>query len=180
MRAMTGGPVSQPLSQSENMKKTIIAAVADDNAIGRGNALLWHISQDLKFFKKTTSGFPVIMGRKTFESIGRPLPGRLNIVLTSSQSPLPEGVVRAHSLEDAFSVAESHSAEKCFVLGGGKVYALAMAFADSLVLTRVHTRVPDADTFFPEVNPAVWAEESRSETFTEGGLDFEFVTYRRI
>ena len=77
-------------------------------------------------------------------------------------------------------MAESHSAEKCFVLGGVKVYALAMAFADSLVLTRVHTRVPDADTFFPEVNPAVWAEESRSETFTEGGLDFECVTYRRI
>ena len=164
------------------MNKTIIAAVADDNAIGRDNALLWHISQDLKFFKKTTSGFPVIMGRKTFESIGRPLPGRLNIVLTSSQVTLPEGVVRAESLEEAFEAAQSQSPspEKCFVIGGGKVYARAMDCADSLVLTRVHTRVPDADTFFPVVDPAVWAEDSRSETFTEGGLDFEFVTYRRI
>ncbi|MGN0189389.1 MAG: dihydrofolate reductase [Candidatus Cryptobacteroides sp.] len=162
------------------MNKTIIAAIADNNAIGRDNALLWHISADLKFFKKTTSGFPVIMGRKTFESIGRPLPGRLNIVLTSSQAPLPEGVVRAGSLEEAFETAQRNSVEKCFVIGGGKVYAEAIRLADSLVLTRVHTTVPDADTFFPEIDPAVWAEDSRSETFSEEGLDFEFVTYRRI
>ncbi|MGM9736257.1 MAG: dihydrofolate reductase [Candidatus Cryptobacteroides sp.] len=168
------------------MEKVIIAAVADNGAIGKENALLWHISEDLKFFKRNTSGCTVIMGRKTFESLGRPLPKRLNIVV-SRNFEAPEGVLVASSLNEAFSIASELSAQhgmsdgKCFVIGGGQIYSQAMQTADSLVLTRVHVSIEDADTFFPEVNPQIWKEESRSEVHTdpETGYDFEFVTYIR-
>ncbi len=168
------------------MERIIIAAVADNGAIGRDNALLWHISEDLKFFKRNTSGCTVIMGRKTFESLGKPLPRRLNIVV-SRHFEAPEGVLSASSLEEAFILAETNSekagmsAEKCFVIGGGQIYAQAMETASRLVLTRVHVSIKDADTFFPDVDPEKWAEESRSESFSdpETGYSYEFVAYTR-
>ena len=161
------------------MEKVIIVAIADNNAIGRDNALLWHISEDLKFFKRTTSGCPVIMGRKTFESIGRPLPKRTNIVV-SRGFDAPEGVVVVSSLEEAYKAAEAAS-ERCFVIGGGQIYAQAMNMVDTLVVTHVHTVIEGADTFFPEIDPSAWVVESRSELFhdDETGYDFEFVEYRR-
>ena len=161
------------------MQKSIIVAIADNNAIGRDNALLWHISEDLKFFKRTTSGCPVIMGRKTFESIGRPLPKRTNIVV-SRGFDAPEGVVVVSSLEEAYKAAEAVS-DRYFVIGGGQIYAQAMNEVDSLVVTHVHTVIEGADTFFPEIDPSVWTVESRSELFhdDETGYDFEFVEYRR-
>ena len=169
------------------MEKCIIVAVADNNAIGKDNALLWHISEDMKFFRKTTVGSPVIMGRKTYDSIGRPLPKRLNIVITRS-AEAPEGTLLANSLEEAFALAESWtlkeegvSPARCFVMGGGQIYAQALGVVDRLIITHVHTVIEDADTFFPQVDDKIWTVESRSELMTdpETGFDFEFGEYIR-
>ena len=162
------------------MEKSIIVAIADNNAIGRNNDLLWHISEDLKFFKRTTLGCPVIMGRKTFESIGRPLPKRLNIVVSRSGYEAPEGVIVVPSLEEAFAAASVESApDKIFVIGGGQIYAQAVSLADSMVVTHVHTVIEDADTFFPAIDPAIWivAERSELQSDPETGYTFEFVKY---
>lgn len=163
------------------MEKCIIVAIADNNAIGKDNALLWHISEDLKFFRRQTSGCPVIMGRKTFESIGRALPHRINIVI-SRHYTTGEEVAVVGSLQEAYKVAEETNLERCFVMGGGQIYAQALESADCLIVTHVHTVIEDADTFFPAINPAVWQAVERSEMQTdpETGCTFEFVTYRRI
>ena len=182
------------------MEKCIIVAIADNNAIGKDNALLWHISEDLKFFKRTTMGCPVIMGRKTFESIGRPLPKRLNIVI-SRGFEAPEGVVVVSSLAEAYAVAEERLSvapamtaspasvisdqvvePRCFIMGGGQIYAQAMPDMDRLIVTHVHTVIEDADTFFPPIDPAVWQVVQRSELFTdeETGFTFEFVEYSHV
>ncbi len=176
------------------MEKVIIVAIADNNAIGRNNALLWHISEDLQFFKKTTSGCPVIMGRRTYESIGRPLPRRMNIVV-SRGFEAPEGVLVVSSLDEAYAASyawlesdvcyceyrDSGGEGRCFIMGGGQIYAQAMESADRLIITHVHTVIGDADTFFPVIDPAVWAVASRSEMMTdpETGNEFEFVEYIR-
>lgn len=166
------------------MEKNIIVAIADNNAIGKDNALLWHISEDLKFFRRTTVGSPVIMGRKTFESIGRPLPKRTNVVVSRSGFDAPEGVVVVSSLEEAFeylgqSATAEPTPEKVFVIGGGQIYAQAMNLADRLIVTHVHTVIDEADTFFPVIDPSVWSVEGRSELQTdpETGYTFEFVEY---
>ncbi len=163
------------------MQKNIIVAIADNNAIGRDNGLLWHISEDLRFFKRQTLGWPVIMGRKTFESIGRALPGRVNIVISRGFST-GEEVAVAGSLEEAFKIAESTNLEKCFVMGGGQIYAQALRVADRLLVTHVHTVIEDADTFFPPIDPVVWQVSQRSDLFTddETGYTFEFVEYVKI
>lgn len=145
-------------------------------------------------------GCPVIMGRKTFESIGRPLPKRLNIVVSRSGFNAPEGVEVVVSLEEAYALAQRRhlavipspsspvmsnevetSAPKAFVIGGGQIYAQAMAMANRLTVTHVHTVIEDADTFFPAIDPAVWKVVSRSEMYhdEESGYDFEFVEYVR-
>lgn len=162
------------------MERNIIVAIADNNAIGRNNELLWHISEDLRFFRRTTLGSPVIMGRKTFGSIGRALPGRVNIVVSRGFST-GEEVEVVGSLEAAFAVAEDTNLEKCFVIGGGQIYAQALPLADRLVVTHVHTVIEDADTFFPEIDPEVWHVAQRSEMFTdeETGYQFEFVEYEK-
>lgn len=162
------------------MEKCIIAAVASDFAIGvRGN-LPWHLSEDLRYFKRMTDGFPVIMGHKTFLSIGRPLPGRMNIVLTRSDgAELPEGTVAADSLQKAFALAGASGAGKCFVIGGASVYREALASADKLYITRVFVEVPEADTFFPEISGADWEEESASELYRENDMEFRFAVYNR-
>ena len=160
------------------MQKNIIVAISDNNAIGRNNELLWHISEDLRFFRRTTLGWPVIMGRKTFESIGRALPGRVNVVISRGFTT-GEDVEVVGSLEEAFATAESTNLEKCFVMGGGQIYAQALEMADRLVVTHVHTIIEDADTFFPPIDPEVLEVAQRSELFTdaETGYTFEFVEY---
>ena len=162
------------------MQKNIIVAIADNGAIGKDNALLWHISDDLKFFKRQTLGSPVIMGRKTFESIGRALPGRVNIVISRNFST-GEEVAVVGSLEEAFKVAESTNLEKCFVMGGGQIYTQALSHADRLIVTHVHTVIEDADTFFPPIDQSVWNVTRCSELFTdeETGYTFEFVEYEK-
>lgn len=160
------------------MEKCIIAAVADNGAIGKGNALLWHIADDMRYFRKTTSGHAVIMGRRTFESIGRPLPKRRNIVLSGTMAPA-EDVLVAGSLDEAFALAEGDDA--CFIIGGAEVYRQAMPLADKLYITEVHVTPTDADVFFPAVPSAIWKEDFRSPVHTdpESGISFEFVTYSR-
>lgn len=171
------------------MEKAIIAAIADNYAIGKGNDMPWHISEDLKFFKRTTLGCPVIMGSRTFRSIGsRALPKRTNIVITRSPDlELPEGVLRASDLEQAYRLAElvcnssEGASERCFVIGGGRVYGSAIGDADVMFITHVHTNIEDADTFFPLIDPNLWEKVSVSETCTdaESGYDYEFAEYRR-
>ena len=157
------------------MEKCIIVAIADNNAIGKDNALLWHISEDLKFFKKTTMGCPVIMGRKTFESIGRPLPKRLNIVV-SRGFQAPEGVMVVPSLEEAYKAAFS---ERCFVIGGGQIYAQSMADVDKLIVTHVHTVIEGADTFFPEFDKEQYEREGKKRQDDEEENEFIYGQSRR-
>ena len=168
------------------MEKCIIVAIADNNAIGRKNALLWHLPGDLKYFKRQTLGCPVIMGWMTFQSIGRPLPRRKNIVISLFPwEDAPAEVAVVDSLRAAFDEAakplpgDGKAPEKVFVIGGAYTYAEAMEEADVLYITHVHDTVEDADAFFPEIDPRVWAEESRSEPQTEDGVTYEFTVYRR-
>ena len=169
------------------MEKCLIVAVADNYAIGRKNQLLWNLPEDMKYFREQTTGHPVIMGWMTFQSIGRPLPRRTNIVISSFPWPeAPEKVVVVESLDEAFQAAEKacEGAEdaKCFVMGGAYTYAEAMQTVDTLYITHVHDTVEDADAFFPEIDPAVWYPASTSETHTDpaSGLNYEFVIYRRL
>lgn len=178
------------------MQKNIIAAVADNMAIGRNNELLWHISADLKYFRRVTMGWPIIMGYKTWLSIGRPLPGRRNIVITKSHFDAPESVVQVPDVASAFAAAQEiqtaaaqevnaadvqNSAGQCFIIGGAKTYERTLAQADKLYITHVHTSVPDADAFFPAIDPAVWTlqSETPTETDTENGLQYSFAVYVR-
>lgn len=158
------------------VKINIIAAVATNGAIGRDNGLIWHISEDLKYFKSLTTGHPVIMGRKTFESIGRALPGRLNIVVSRGNPPLPEGVVTARSVEEAVRIATEASAAETevFVIGGAMLYASAMDIADTLYITRVHVSPEDADAFFPVVDERGWKLVSGSELKRDGQSGYEY------
>lgn len=161
------------------MTVNIIAAVAFNGAIGRNNGLLWHLSADLKFFKATTMGHPVIMGRKTFESIGRPLPGRRNIVISRGEPQLPEGVELAHSLHEALHMLDEGS--EPFVLGGGQIYAEAMDVADTLYITRIFSSPDDADTFFPPITADRWDIRTQGETQMDekSGIEFRFEKYTR-
>lgn len=173
---------------------SIIVAVAENNAIGRDNELLWHISEDLKYFKETTMGHPVIMGRKTFESIGRPLPGRENIILSRSGIELPEikpfkkdgtpsktKVSIENNLESLMERCKN-SSEEYFVIGGGSVYKRAFGFADRLYLTKIYSVADNADTFFPEVSADEWKLIRRSglKKDDENSLNFESLVYQRV
>lgn len=161
------------------MEKCLIVAVADNNAIGVRGGLPWHLSEDLKYFKRVTSGCPVIMGRTTYFSLPfRPLKGRRNIVLNLGGEPIPE-VSCVYSFDEAFAEAEKEDADRCFIMGGASVYRAAIGMMDRLFITHVHTAVEDADAFFPEIDPSVWTVESKSETHTdpETGYSFEFVVY---
>lgn len=163
------------------MQKCLIVAIGQNNEIGVKGALPWHISEDLKYFKEQTKGFPVIMGRTTYFSLPfRPLKGRKNIVLNLGGDPIPE-VSCVYSFDEAYREAEATGAEKCFIMGGASVYRAAMPDMDLLYITHVHATVPEADTFFPEIDPAVWKPVSTSETHTdpETGYTFEFVIYRK-
>lgn len=134
------------------MKKptiSIIAAVAENNAIGKDNKLLWHIPADLKHFKDITTGHPVIMGQRTFESLGKPLPGRLNIVLSHDNNYHPARASVVSSIDDAVSLASKRDKDEIFFIGGGMVYKQAINIADKLYLTIVEGNF-DADTFFPD------------------------------
>jgi|SRR3989344_682581 len=128
---------------------SIICAMDKNRAIGKGNGLLWHIPEDLKHFKNITSGHAIIMGRKTFESIGRPLPNRTNIVVTSDESFIAENCTICHTIDDALIEAKKIEPEEIFIIGGGQIYSQTISLADKLYLTIVEGEF-EADTFFPD------------------------------
>lgn len=157
---------------------SIIVAVAQNGVIGGGNQLLWHISEDLQRFKRITSGHPVIMGRKTFESLGRPLPNRHNVIITRQKDYQPEGVTVVGSLEEAIALFPAE--EEVFITGGGEIYRQALPLTDKVYLTVV-CRDYEGDTHFPELDPAQWRELFREHH--EHGKDypypFEYIDYER-
>ena len=155
------------------MKTTsIIVAIADNNAIGNNNELLWHIPTDLKRFKKLTSGHQVLMGKRTWESLPiKPLPNRENIVLTDIPGEVIEGCTMAYSIDDALSKMKDN--EECFIMGGGMIYRQFMDKANKLYITHVHKNF-EADTFFPEINYNDWELIEEEKHQPEGNLDFSF------
>ena len=158
----------------------LIAALDRRRAIGRGGALLWHEREDQKHFRTVTMGCPVIMGRKTWDSLPvkfRPLPGRRNIVLTRDAAWCGAGAEVAVSLDAALTL--SADAAKVFVIGGGELYALALPQADELVLTEIETTFDDADAYFPAFDSATFTEVARQTRSTAQGQRYAFVTYRR-
>ncbi len=160
----------------------LVVAMADNRVIGRDGGLPWHLSSDLKYFKQVTMGHPVVMGRKTYESIGRPLPGRRNIVITRDLDYAAEGVIVAGGLDDALAAAAgSEGGERIMVIGGGQIYAAALRLATHIILTEVHTEI-DGDTVFPELSPAEWREISRDDRPPEqqGEPSLSFVILERI
>lgn len=163
------------------MEKCLIVAIADNHGIGIKGDLPWHISEDLKYFKQVTHGYPVIMGRTTYFSLPfHPLKGRKNIVLNLGGEPIPEACC-VYSFDEAFAEAEVTGADRCFVMGGASVYRAAINMMDRLFITHVHTVIGEADVFFPEIDSEIWQVESRSEMHhdDETGYDFEFVVYTR-
>ncbi len=138
------------------MIMNLVVAASENNVIGKDNRLLWNLPNDTAFFKNITWGMPVIMGRKTLESLGKPLKGRTNIVITSNSEFSPgNGIIVAHSIEEAVKESEKTDAKECYVIGGGEIYKLALPHADRIYLTRVHT-VIQGDTLFPTLNEKEW------------------------
>lgn len=160
------------------MITSIIVAMGTNCCIGVNNDLPWKLSADLKYFKATTMGKPIIMGRKTFESIGRPLPGRTNIVITRSETWSAEGVSVVHSVADAKALADAEGAVEAMIIGGAEIYALALPETDKLYVTEVDM-APEGDAFFPIVS-GDWAELSRDSHAAEAEAPAHaFVTYIR-
>lgn len=161
---------------------TIIVAVARDGAIGRRGDLLFHISDDLRRFKRLTMGHPIVMGRKTFESFPKgPLPGRTNIVVTRRRDYDGRGATVAGSLDEALKIAAAEETGRIFIIGGGEIYRQAFGIADALELTDIDASVTDADTFFPPVTDVDWelTEESEPMTDPKTGISYSFITYAR-
>ncbi|MCX6257521.1 MAG: dihydrofolate reductase [Bacteroidia bacterium] len=157
---------------------SIIVAIADNNAIGKDNKLLCHLPADLKRFKQLTTGHPVIMGKNTYLSLPiRPLPARINIVITDDQQDYFEGCTMAYSIEDAVNKCPE---EECFVIGGGLVYRQFLPIADRLYITRVHKSF-EADTFFPDIQQSEWEllEEPVTLTDDKSQVSFTFLVYEK-
>ncbi len=161
------------------MVVSIIVAMAENNVIGRDMDLPWHISADLKRFKALTMGHHIVMGRKTYESIGRLLPGRTTVIITRQENYQVEGAVVVHSLEEAQAVASADS--ELFIIGGGQIYELALSSADKLHVTRVHTEV-DGDTRFPHVQWDDWTlvNTERHSADEKNDYDYTFESYQKV
>ena len=157
---------------------TIIAAIANNNALGLNNKLIWHLPEDLKRFKRVTTGHHVIMGRKTFESLGKPLPNRTTIIITRNKNYKANNCIIVNSLDEALEKAKQD--KNPYILGGAEIYKLAMPIANKLDLTIVHHEFK-ADAFFPEIDTSIWKEKSR-ENFKADEMnkyDYSFVSYEK-
>lgn len=164
------------------MELIIIAAIAENYVIGNNNQLIWHLPNDLKRFKKTTLGFPIIMGRKTFESLGsKPLPKRQNIIISSQNLPHEnDSVLFAKSLNEAILKAKKITTEKIFILGGGQIFTQAIEIADKLDITKVHQSFV-GDVFFPTIDSTIWQMESEEmhQADDENKFDYSFCSFVR-
>jgi dihydrofolate reductase len=157
---------------------TIIAAIAENNALGKNNDLIWHLPADLIRFRKTTTGHHIIMGRNTYESIGKPLPNRTTIIISRNLDYKVEGCITVNSLEKALEIANND--ESPFIIGGAQIYTKAINLVDQLDITEVHHKF-DADVYFPEIDKNIWKETKR-ELFKANEIniyDYSFVTYIR-
>ncbi|MCE9585552.1 dihydrofolate reductase [Candidatus Nomurabacteria bacterium] len=165
---------------------SIIAGIGKNNELGKNNALLWRLPADLKHFKELTSGHSIVMGRKTFESIGKILPNRRNIIITRDKNYKIENAEIAHSLEEALRLASlaqgKHLNEEVFIIGGAEIYKQAMNFADKLYITEINATDKKADVFFPEIIPIVFGEVSREnhQKDEKNPYDYAFVEYKRF
>lgn len=160
------------------MVLSIVVAAAENNVIGRDNALIWHLSSDLKRFKQLTTGHTVIMGRRTFESVGRALPNRRNIVISRNRDFRAQGCEQAGSIQEAIEMVKDE--EEAFIIGGGTIYREVWDYADRLYLTVVHT-VAAGDTTIPAIDPAVWEAVNIQEMKAgeKDDFDYSFIDYRR-
>ncbi len=167
------------------MRLSLIVAMAENRMIGQDGAMPWHISADLKYFKQVTMGAPVIMGRKTFQSVGRALPGRTNIVVTRDRHFDADGVEIVHDLDQAIRKAEAlcliEGRDEVFIIGGAQIYELALGKANRIYLTQIHA-TPPGDTSFPDLDPQQWQEISREahQPESEGGPAFSFLILERM
>jgi len=155
---------------------TIIVATDSSNGIGINNTLPWHLPEDLAHFKRLTSGHAIIMGRKTFDSIGRPLPNRRSIVVSRNAEWQHEGVERVGSLDDALALVAG--AGEAFVIGGGQIFEQALPLVDKLVITRID-RTYECDAFFPALAEGAWQEVAREEHVSAAGLPYSIISYTR-
>ena len=166
------------------VKLSLIVAMAENRTIGRDNELPWHLPDDLKYFKSVTMGKPIVMGRKTFDSIGRPLPGRLNIVITRDDSWEHTGVQCAASLQQAMTLAAEYAPDtddgikEVMVIGGEQIYRAAIDLADKLYITRVQAEV-EGDAFFPEYDETQWYQVSSQESVQQGDIPYFFQVLER-
>ncbi len=162
------------------MRISLVVAVSENNVIGQEGNLPWRLSADLKKFKKLTTGHRILMGRKTYESIGRPLPNRRNVVITRNPDYLVEGVEIFSSLEKALEVARSQNESEIFIIGGGEIYRQCLDYADRIYLSRVKV-VLEGDTFFPELDLEEWQEIEKQEFKADekNDYDFDFIILER-
>ena len=175
---MAKNDIEKDIIKKRNL--TLIVAADNNDAIGKDNTLIWHLSNDLKRFKALTSGHHIIMGRKTFESFPKPLPNRTHIVITRQNDYLvPDGVITAKSLDEALTYVNND--DQPFIIGGGEIYKLAMPYAYKIELTRVNHSFNDADTFFVPIDEKIWKEISKSSHSKDDlhDYDYAFISYVR-
>ena len=163
------------------MKLSIIVAVSENQVIGLHNQLPWHLPADLKYFRRLTTGHTILMGRKTYESIGKPLPNRENIVITRDAGFRAEGVLLVHSLEQAIDHVR-HQAEEVFIIGGETIYRQSLPWVNRIYYTRVHVVLEEGTAFFPELHPEEWRLLSSEYHVRDEqhAYDYSFETYERI
>ncbi|MFY7827629.1 MAG: dihydrofolate reductase [Flectobacillus sp.] len=162
------------------MKLSIIVATAEQGVIGKDNQLIWHLPEDLKMFRRLTTGHVIIMGRKTFESIGKPLPNRTSIIISRNTHYQVEGCFLVSSLEEAVEKAKEIETEEAFIIGGAQIYALALDMADTVYLTQVHHNF-EGDAFFPILDTNIWIEKERKSFSPDekNAYAFDFVTLEK-
>ncbi|MGI8951270.1 MAG: dihydrofolate reductase [Chitinophagaceae bacterium] len=165
------------------MTLSFVVAASENNAIGKKNQLLWNLPNDQKFFKNITWAMPVLMGRKTFESLdSKPLNGRINMILTTKKNFKSPGIIIVHNLKDAIFFAEQNDYKELMILGGGEVYKEIMPKANKIYLTRVHAVFEDADAFFPEIDKKKWNLISNKDFFKDEkhAYDYSFQVWERF
>lgn len=158
------------------MTISMIAAVGKNRELGKNNDLIWHFKEDMKFFRETTTGNTVIMGRKTFESLPHALPNRQNIVITTNSDYVADGAEVVTGVQEALKTAKN---ENVFIIGGGSIYSEFLKYADRLYLTEIDSECDEADTFFPEFDKSLYTAEKLTD-FTVDGIHFSHVLYTKI
>src|SRR5690625_1624854 len=152
---------------------SLIVAMDKNNVIGKDNDMPWHLPKDLQHFKETTLGSTMVMGRKTFESIGRVLPGRTTVVLTRGKQSFPEGVEVIHSMEEIFALQEKDKKKELFVIGGGHLFEQILPYADRLYVTVINEAF-DGDVYFPEIDPTIWEETTKEKGIKDDKNVYEY------